>query len=162
MAVAREPERNFVPAPEGLHPAVCVDEVDLGDVETAWGPRPTVEIRWQLGRMNPETGRRFEVHKRYRLSLHKKSSLRRDLEIWRGQGFTPEQLKGFDLERLIGVPCQVQVQHHRADEETVYANVTAVLPAMPGGPALQPLDYIRQKSRAGGAPAMPTADEVPF
>lgn len=161
MAIAREPERTFIPAPEGLHQALCVDEVDLGDVTTPWGHVHQVELRWQLGLDNPETGRRFEVRKRYRLSLHKKAALRHDLEIWRGRRFSAEELKGFDLEKVVGAGCQLQVQHSAPDEETVFANVTAVLPPMPGQ-ALQPNGYVRQRDRDRGPVTMPSADQVPF
>ena len=160
MTIARAPERVFVPAPEGLHPAVCVDEVDLGQVETPWGPRHKVELRWQLDAVSPDTGRRFEVRKRYNLTLHEKAALRRDLELWRGRRFTAEELRGFDLERLVGVPCQVQVTHSEPTEDgSRFANVTAVLPA-PGGVALRPVDYVRQRDRDRAA--LPAVDEVPF
>ena len=58
-------------------------------------------------------GKPFLISRRYSLSLHEKSSLRRDLESWRGRAFTQEELRGFDLEVLIGVGCLVSVVHEQ-------------------------------------------------
>ena len=163
MAVAREPASTFQPAPEGLHLAVCCDEIDLGEVATPWGSVPMAELRWLLEAVNPDTGRRFEVRRRYRLSLHRKANLRRDLELWRGRGFSSEELKGFDLERVVGIPCQVQVQHHASDDgEAVYANVTAVLPAPPGQEVRPPTNYVRVRDRERSQATQPKVSDVPF
>ena len=55
---ARKKETEFSPAPEGLWPAVCVDVVDLGIVQTPFGPQEKIQIRWQLEEKDPKTGRR--------------------------------------------------------------------------------------------------------
>jgi hypothetical protein len=44
----------------------------------------------------------YIVQKRYTLSSHKKSTLRRDLEAWRGRPFTDSQADDFDIDMLIG------------------------------------------------------------
>lgn len=168
--IAREPESKFTPAPEGLHQAVCVDVVDLGLVKGPFGEKHKVEIRWQIDAVNADTGRRFDVRRWYTLSLHEKSNLRKDLETWRGQKFTADELKGFDLERLIGVNCQVQVIHNLSDEGKTYANVQAIVPAPAKVPKLAVQDYIRERDRpkqpsAGGpdfADGAPPDDDIPF
>jgi hypothetical protein len=167
--VAREPESKFTPAPEGLHQAVCVDVVELGLVQTPWGEKEKVEIVWQLDFVNDELDRRFEVRKWYGLSLHEKANLRKDLECWRGRKFTADELKGFDLEKLIGANCQLQVIHNITDEGKVYANVQAIVPHNSKVPKLAPEDYIRKKDRpkdqknGGSGPDDPFHDDdVPF
>ena len=55
-----------------------------------------------------------------------KASLRKDLESWRGQPFTKEELKGFDLKNILGASCQLQVVHNVSDGKT-YANIAAVM-----------------------------------
>jgi len=169
MAIwAREPESKFTPAPEGLHQAVCVDVVDLGLVNTQWGDKHKVELRWQLDEVNQETGRRFDVRARYTLSLSEKANLRKNLETWRGRKFTGEELKGFDLEKLIGVNCQLQVIHNLSDEGKTYANVQAIVPHNAKAPKIQPLDYVREKDRekqqqTNGVAVQPDADDpCPF
>jgi len=164
--IAREPESKFTPAPEGLHQAVCVDVIDLGLVETQWGQKLKVEIRWQLDVLNEDTQKRFDIRARYTLSLSEKANLRKQLETWRGRKFSQEELQGFDLEKLIGVNCQLQVIHNLTDEGKTYANVQAIVPHNPRVPKIAPLDYVREKDRASqhgnGAATQPDADEVPF
>ena len=62
----------------------------------------------------------------YTLSLSEKANLRRDLENWRGKAFTPEELKGFDISKLLGKPCQIGVTHDTKDGKT-YANISGVM-----------------------------------
>ncbi len=163
--VARKPESNFEPCPEGLHHAVCVDVVDLGIVKGAFGDKPKVRIVWQIEEENQKL-RRFTARKQYTLSLHEKANLRKDLEAWRGRKFTEDELNGFDLEKLLTANCQIQVVHDISDEGTVYANVQAVVPAPKNVPKLVPLDYTREQDRPkehGSIPSFnPATDQVPF
>jgi hypothetical protein len=146
--IAKKPQSSFDPCPEGLHQAVCVDVVDLGLQNTPWGDKPKVEIRWQVDEVNPRNGRRFELRKRYGLSLHEKATLRKDLECWRGRKFTEAELEGFDLEKLLGKNCQLQVIHNLSDEGKTFDNVQALVPANSKVPQIAPQDYVRQKDRA--------------
>ena len=165
---------EFVPAPEGVHNAVCVDFVDLGIVNGQFGPKAMVKIVWEVEALMKD-GRPFTVQKRYSASLHERSSLSQDLKGWRGKPFTADEAKAFDTEKLIGQPCQLVVTHNE-HEGSVYANVDNVLKA--GDKRLQPSGkYVRQKDRptdqqdrkaAGPAnrvanynPAA-TAEEIPF
>jgi hypothetical protein len=45
-------------------------------------------------------------------------------------------LKGFDLKKLLGVPCQIQVLHNKVDNKS-YANIAAITKA-PAGTKLNP------------------------
>ena len=160
---AKKPESTFQPCPEGLHHAVCVDVIDLGLVKGAFGDKLKVRVVWQIEEVNDKT-HRFTARKQYNLTLHEKATLRKDLEAWRGVKFSEEQLRGFDLEKLIGANCQIQVVHDLSDEGTVYANVQAVVPAPKNVLKLTPLDYTRDKDRQkDGIHAPSDADEpVPF
>ena len=165
--IARKPESSFDPCPEGLFQAVCVDVVDLGLVKGQFGEKHKVDLRWQVDEVNARSGKRFELRKWYTLSLHEKSTLRKDLECWRGRKFTEAELDGFDLEKLLGVNCQLQVIHNIVDEGKVYDNVQAIVPHNAKIPRIAPLDYTRQKDRAkpqsnGDAPAHSDDDAPPF
>jgi hypothetical protein len=164
--IARRPRSSFAAAPEGLHAAVCVDVVNLGIVQGAYGAKHKVRIVWQLDAMDDEHGRRFDVARVYTLSLHERAALRKDLESWRGKKFTEVELDGFDLEKLIGASAQVQVTHDLGDDGTIYANVSTVVPPVKGAPKLVPLDFIRWKDRApvrvNGAVAQNGGENVPF
>lgn len=166
--IAKKPESNFTPCPEGLHQAVCVDVVDLGLQKGAYGEKHKVELRWQTEMENKEVSRRFQLRKWYTLSLHEKASLRKDLESWRGRKFTEDELRGFDLEKLLGANCQLQVIHNITDDGKTYDNIQAIVAHNVKIAKIAPLDYTREKDRAknqnnGGNGAVSDADDsVPF
>ena len=141
--IAKENKGEFSTPPEALHSAVCCDVVDKGVVTSQWGESHQVQIRWQLEDLDPKTNKPYIVMRKFRLSLHEKSSLRPMLESWRGRKFSPEDLEGFDLERLIGVNCQVQIIHNIANNGKTYANVQACVPAAKGSSKLKVRDYTR-------------------
>jgi hypothetical protein len=145
--IAKENKGEYSTAPEGLWPAVCCDVVDMGMVQSQWGQSHQVRIVWQLEDIDPTNKKPYQVQRRFRLSLHEKSSLRPMLESWRGNKFSEEDLEGFDLERLIGVNCQVQVIHNVKSQNKVYANVQAVVRAAKGAPKLTVRDYVRVEER---------------
>ena len=156
---------DFEPAPEGNHSAVCCDVVDLGILPRTFEGRTSndhmVSITWQL----PETdadGRPYLVFKRYKNSLHDRASLRKDLEAWRGKRFTAEELKdGFDLDRLIGVPALVNVQHNDSGDRT-YANVTAITPLPKGLPPIKVNpEFVRKQDRPDSASGPDRSRESP-
>lgn len=147
--IARKPESNFSPAPEGLHQAVCVDVIDLGMVESPWGSKHQIELRWQLDSDDPKSSppRAYMVTRRYTLSLHEKAALRLHLESWRGKRFTSDELAGFDVEVLVGINCQLQVVHNVKDDGGVWAAVQAIVPLGKNTPRIEPRDYKRMKDR---------------
>jgi hypothetical protein len=166
--IAKKPENSFTPCPEGLHQAVCVDVVDLGMQKGQFGEKHKVELRWQTEMENEDVQptRRFQLRKWYTISLHEKSNLRKDLECWRGRKFTEDELKGFDLEKLLGVNCQLQVIHNITDDGKTYDNIQAIVPHNAKLPKIAPQDYTREQDRAkqqgNGHSGPVTADEVPF
>lgn len=139
--------KDFEPAPEGMYPAVCCDVVDRGIVTTAWGTSHKVQIRWQLDGNEAgirDDGKPWLVVRQFTLSLHEKATLRKFLESWRGRRFTDQELKdGFDLERLLNVPCILQVIHDMSADGKTYANVQNVMPLPKGAPKPVVIDYVR-------------------
>jgi hypothetical protein len=173
--VAKATGGNFIPAPEGTHSAVCVDVVDLGLLEVKWKNelkiQHKVKVVWQIDE-DMQDGKPFLVSKRYTLSLHEKAALRKDLEAWRGRAFTEEELKGFDVENVLGVPCLLNIIHNGASG-TVYANVTGLMKLPKSMPAIAGRDYIRvidrepDTKKQGDGPDTTwaegiTDDDVPF
>ena len=146
MAIrVRNNRTDFTPAPIGIHRSVCCDIVELGLVDTQWGKKRKVDIKWQIGE-EMENGKPFLLTKRYGATLHPKSTLRIDLESWRGKALTEEQAEDFDLEVLLDKNCQINVMHNITDAGT-FANVTAVVPASKGSPPLKVRDYTRVCAR---------------
>jgi hypothetical protein len=161
--------KSFAPAPAGVHQGVCVDVVDMGLMKVEFGDavkeQHKVRIAWQVDELM-EDKRRFIVQKRYTLSLHEKSSLRKDLESWRGQPFTDEELKGFDLEKLLGVNAFLNIVHVVKDGRT-YANVASIMPLKKGMAKITEADnYVRVKDRTPDQqtpePNVPDEDGPPF
>lgn len=146
--------KAFTPAPEGAHQAVCVDVVELGLLETPWGPKRKVDVRWQISE-DMENGKPFLVTKRYTASLNEKANLRHDLEAWRGRAFTEAELEQFDLDMLIGANCLVNVIHKTGSKGGIFANVASVTPLLKSMVKMVPRDYIRQRDRTD----TPTPDE---
>jgi len=152
--IVKKDKGEFTPAPEGLHQAVCCDVVDLGLKDTTWGPKHKIQLRWQLEETMPDNeDKPFLVVKQYTSSLHEKANLRSDLETWRGKKFTEEELEGFDIEKLLGVNCQLQIIYAPRDGGGVWANVKAIVPAPRNAKKLVVRDYVRKVDRTEEAPA---------
>ena len=153
--VLTETGGKYTPAPEGLHPAVCVDVADLGMQQTQWGLKHKVDVYWEIEEIKPKDGSPFVVRNRFTASLNEKATLRKLLEVWRGRKFTAQELRGFDLENLIGANCQVNVTHRTLDDGKTYANVTAVVPAARGQKLVPSASYVRVKDREPQPTAVP-------
>ena len=151
---------SFTPCPAGPHSACAVDIVDLGMVPNPFKDgqkQHKFRIVWQVAERKDD-GKPFLVTKQYTASLHEKAALRKDLESWRGVPFTKEEAAGFDVERLIGVPCLLNVQHVERNGK-VYANVVSLMKLPKGMPVVQPNGYVRVKDRTDEHdPAVPPDD----
>ena len=150
---------SFLPAPDGVHDAVCVDVVDMGMVDGPYGPKHQLRIVWEIDAAM-EDGRRFLAQKRYGASLHEKATLHKDLKSWRGRPFTTEELDGFDVEAVIGANCLINVQHKAStkDPKRTYANVVSVMPLIKGMTKMAALGYERPSETAPEPEPEPEAE----
>lgn len=118
-------------APEGNHPAICVQVLDLGTHKGEWKGKSRlnrkVRITWEL----PEEKAVFDdtkgeqpflVSRTYNFSVSEKSTFRKDLESWRGRAFTEEELNTFDIEKLLEAGAMVTIVHN----ENGYSDVSTV------------------------------------
>lgn len=122
-----EDKSNYPVPDEGLYPAILVDAVDLGQIETPWGLKFKISMSFEL-QATDEEGKHFIVGKRFTRSLNEKASLRKFLEKWRGIKYTPAELQeGVDLENLIGMSATLFIVHNETEERT-YANIESILP----------------------------------
>ena len=142
-----KPKREPVPA--GVQHAVCYSVVDLGTPPPSgnFPSRRKVMITWELPneRITVEDSEGHArdlpraISKEYTLSLDKKSNLRKDLEAWRGKPFTAEEGDGFEIGKLIGANCQLNVVHKpSADGSRIYANVAGIMPLGKGTAKIPP------------------------
>lgn len=143
--IAKEGEKKeFHQVPAGTVQGVCYDVWDIGLQKTTFQGQQKVKhkiiIAFETTELIPDgeyQGKRMTISKRYTLSLSEKANLRKDLESWRGKAFTAEELKGFDIEKLIGANAMLSVVHNQVDGKT-YANVSSISKLMKGMMPLQP------------------------
>lgn len=140
---------DFKLVPPGNHVAVCNMVVDLGKQRTEFNGesklKPQVYIRWELPeerlQWTDKEGQDREgpmtIGKIYTLSLSRNAALRGDLESWRNRAFNDDELKGFDIAKLLGAPAMVSVTHADRNQRT-YANVTGVASLPKSMPKPQP------------------------
>ncbi len=112
-----------------------VREMILGDIKTL----NKVRIGWELPTekkvFNPEKGEQpFVISEEYTLSMHEKSNLRKTLASWRGKDFTIEEATSFDITKLIGVSCMLNIIHKpaKSDPSRMYQKIGSISPLAKG------------------------------
>ena len=151
MITAKNTQTTFDLTPAGNHVARCYSMIEIGTVEENFKGEPKtlhkVRISWELPSetkvFNTEKGEQpYSISKEYTLSMHEKSNLRRDLQAWRGKAFTEDEANAFDITKLLGQPCMVNVVHEASKNGNTYANVSGITP-LPKGfvcpPAVNPV-----------------------
>lgn len=133
---------NYEPIAQGNYVARCYSMIHIGTVdETVQGVLKhlnKVRISWELPTelkvFKEENGEQPQViSKEFTLSMHEKSNLRAVLKNWRGKDFTEDEAKEFDIEKLIGAPCMLNITHKTSkDGSKVYAEIGSVS-TMPKG-----------------------------
>jgi len=137
-------QRELIPA--GNYIARCYKMIEIGTVaETVMNETKTlhkVRIGWEL----PNELRVFDTAKgeqplvidqEYTLSLNEKSNLRKMLESWRGKGFTEKEAEAFDITKLLGVPCMLNIIHKTSKAGNTYEQISSVT-AVPKGIPVPP------------------------
>ncbi len=117
------------PVPAGTHHAVCYGVIAVGTQPSEkFTPRPKIIVCFEIPSERitiKDQDLPRGISKRYTLSLNEKSNLRKDLQSWRGKPFTPTELDGFDVSKVIGSNCLITVLHSdRAG--AVYADITSI------------------------------------
>lgn len=142
LVVPKDEGGSYERCPEGNHVAVCCGVIDLG---THWEEfegkdgknRRKIRIIWEISGEAQSDGQPFKMSKTYNLSMNEKATFRKDLESWRGQKFTPEELGRWEIKRLIAVGCMLNVIHAEGQNGKTYANVAGIA-RLPKGMATPP------------------------
>lgn len=135
---------NFKRVPAGVFIGRCYSLIDLGTQLTTgqYGDKEQHKLRigWELfGEEEDGTPLTIDVDgkempltisKSYTVSMHEKARLRADLAAWRGKEFTDEEAKAFDVSKLVGAYCMVNVTTSETNGKT-YSNVAGLTP-LPG------------------------------
>lgn len=139
------PEGSKIPPIEpGTYPAVCVSIIDIGEHynEKFDNTARKVIFQWEIptekividGEEKPRI-----ISETYTASIGEKATLRKTLESWRGRPFSPDELKCFDLENVLGAPCLITVLHQESSKGTVFAKISAVT-RLPKGYTVEPAE----------------------
>ena len=118
---------EFKPHPEGIHPAVCVDVIDLGMVTTEFQGQTRIVNKVKLvfeSEEKTEEGKNCTVSKNFTASLHAKAKLAEFLGKWRGRPVTPGET--IDLAKLLGASCTLVISHQQNMSGKTYAAIDAV------------------------------------
>lgn len=78
------------------------------------------------------------ISKEYGFSLGDKSNLRKDLQAWRGQPFTSDELQGFNILNVLNKACQLQIIKEEKNGNT-YNNISSIM-ALPKGTTVEGLE----------------------
>lgn len=128
---------NFELPPAGPTAARCTRLIDLGTQESTYQGgtkrQRKLLITWSLAETRSD-GTPHLISRRFGVSLHEKAALRQFLQAWRGRPFTDEELAGFDLRKLLGAPCMLNLIHTARDGKD-YCNIASVSPLPKGLPA---------------------------
>jgi len=135
---------NFRRVPAGAYIGRCYSLIDLGTQLSTGQYGEKLQHKLRIGFElfgEDEDGRPLTVEidgrevpltisKSYTMSLHEKSSLRRDLASWRGRDFSEDEARGFDISKLVGAYAMVNVTTSETNGKT-YSNIAGLTP-LPG------------------------------
>jgi hypothetical protein len=134
-------QRELIPA--GNYVARCyqmldigtVDENIMGDVKHLHKVRIGFELPTELKVFKEENGEQpIVISKEFTLSLHEKSALRQSLKAWRSKDFTEEEARAFDISKLLGIACMLNIIHKPAkkDPTKIYEEIAGITPIPKG------------------------------
>ena len=133
LKVKKDEHKEYPMPSPGNHAARCYQVVDLGMKEKGGqypGIAPKIRIAFEIDE-KMEDGKPFSVSEILTASLHEKSKLYQRLVSWRGRAFTEDELEGFDLSKLVGAPCMINVIINNVGDRQ-FANINSITP-MPKG-----------------------------
>lgn len=135
--IAKKSGGDFKRVNPGTYAARCYSMIEIGTItEEYMGEKKrqhkvmlTWELPTELEVFHEEKGEEpYVVSKTYTLSMHEKATLRRDLESWRGKGFTEKEAEAFDITALLGKPCMLSIIHRpgKVDPSKTYVEIASI------------------------------------
>lgn len=121
------PAGNYIARCYSMIHVGTVEEDIMGELKVMNKCRITWELPGELRVFDQAKGEQpLVISKEYTLSMHEKANLRRDLESWRGKAFTEEQAKSFDIAKLLGAPCMLNIIHKTTRGGKDYAMISNI------------------------------------
>ena len=150
--------------PAGNLAAVCVALIDLGTQQESFQGKPRearqLAIVWELsGMVNTKTGKNHVVCNKFNASLHQKSNLRKIIDSWRGTPLKDDE--EFDLFKVVGAACLLQVSHDKTTSGSDIYSIDAVASLVKGMAKPAPTFPLIKYSVSDGINAIPSQDWLP-
>jgi hypothetical protein len=128
---------TFTPVPPGMYLARCYRIVDLGKQKSEWqgkvNEQPKVMLQFEVHGEDDSgkplvtaKGEPMSISKNFTLSLAEKATLRKDLQTWRGKPFTPEELKGFQIDNVLGAWAMIAITKELGNNGKEYTNIANI------------------------------------
>lgn len=161
MGGTKVPVQTYEIASEGVVDAVCCEFVNLGIVQTSFGPKPKGMYIFQISELTEKgkfKGSRKEVRWQFPLSWGSDSmpsNMRKMIEKWRGKKMTEEERQEFEMESVVGKACRLVIEHNVTDKGT-FANINLIMKK--GDVELSPLNYTPLADRRAKAAAEEAED----
>jgi hypothetical protein len=132
--IKNEASQDFErPTIDEFLPGCLVSIKDMGMQTSTWQGKTSkkhkIVLTWEIGykmKSGPDAGKNYLIAKKYTRSLHPKSLLYTDLLAWIGPKNinTDVAAKGFDIDKLLGVPCKIMLTlTPENDEGKSYINI---------------------------------------
>ena len=142
IMVASQGGGDYENLPVGRYRAACYRIIDMGTHKRSYQdqePKEKREVRlyWEVshqlqvddagaaewGAIQMADGRPFSTSKKYTASLHENATLHKHLKSWRGRSFTEEELKSFDLAKVLGVTCDIEIVEYGTEGKTAVDSI---------------------------------------
>ena len=134
--------------PTGLHPAILIWIIDIGQQETPWGWKPRVMFTFELPKQVIEIeGEGFKpmVHsEEISPFIWETSNLGKFLQGWFGK--LPKE--AFDLKKLLGKPCMLNIIH----KDNGYPKINSISPPTAEAKNFQPTNDLLVYELGSGEP----------
>lgn len=127
--------------PKGTFPARCFQMIHIGTIPEEFKGqtkhlnkvRISFELPTEQKIFDESKGEQpFVISQEYTLSMSQKSKLKAALEAWRGESFSKEEMKGFDITELVGEACLVTIAHKVSESGNMYATITSITQPIKG------------------------------
>jgi hypothetical protein len=126
-------QRELIPA--GNYVAICYSMIQIGTVDNTYKgvtkKVPKVRLGWELSEelkvfKEGDIAKPLVIEKDYTLYMTDRSNLRKDLESWRGGTWTDKEAEDFDITKLVGAACLLNIIHHEADSGKTYEKISGI------------------------------------
>jgi len=135
VTVTDEGYKVFEPIPADFHNAVCFGVWDIGYHAYKGVYSHKIIIGYEVEKVIEEgqfSGKRMTHYEFYTKSLSRnektgnETNLRKHLVGWRGVQFTEKELKGFELNKIIGKPCTLKIGHVTKPDGNMKAKIESI------------------------------------